>query len=383
MVPVEKKMTTSTPTWQDRQTIKLDGLRVTLSTPIAVGRSRGYLWFPNLWQMPNGDLLATISPVADIHMSSIPYLATWSRDGGLTWSEPVVTNDGGQTLLQLASGDAILLPYILRPRTGSIGAPYNRILGGTRAIEYVPTGVTVTGLPGPSKVVIPGLDMDSFSFNGQTVQLRDGAYLATVYGELVEPSGYRIFSVISSDGVHWQIYSQVADKTCGVVGKEAPNESALLRLNDGRILCVFRVASRASYGQCWSSDEGKTWSAPVAMDGPFSVQPSLATRPDGVIALGGGRPGIYLWFNTDGDGHSWQRIDMQAHHNACHPGEAIAAYAEHNHQEQTSAYTEVITVDDHNFLYIYDRLANGWRPIPETMDDTNSVWLVRVTVERS
>ena len=75
-------------------------LRVTLSEPIAIGRSRGYFWFPNLWPMPNGDLLATISPVADIHMSSIPYLVTWSRDGGLTWSEPIVTNDGGQTLLQ-------------------------------------------------------------------------------------------------------------------------------------------------------------------------------------------------------------------------------------------------------------------------------------------
>src|SRR5689334_5297635 len=152
-------MTNTSPTWRDHQVIDLAGMRVTLSEPIAVGRSRGYFWFPNLWQMPNGDLLATISPVADIHMSSIPYLVTWSRDGGLAWSEQIVTNDGGQTLLQLTNGDAILLPYDLRPRPDGIGAPYNLIPAGTRTVEYVASGVLVTGWPGPLQTVIPGLDM--------------------------------------------------------------------------------------------------------------------------------------------------------------------------------------------------------------------------------
>lgn len=232
-------MNTAQAAWTDRTTIKLNGLRVTLSEPIAVGRSRGYFWFPNLWRMPNGDLLATISPVADIHMSSIPYLVTWSCNGGLTWSEPIVTNDGGQTLLQMAAGDAILLPYILRPRPDGLGAPYNRIPAGTRTVEYVPSGVIVTGWPGPAQTIVPGLDMAAFSFNGQTLQLSDGTYLATVYGALVEPSGYRIFAVKSTDGVHWTIATLIADKSSGVVGQEAPNESALLRLKDGRIMCVF------------------------------------------------------------------------------------------------------------------------------------------------
>jgi len=375
-------MTNTSPTWRDRQVIDLAGMRITLSEPIAVGRSRGYFWFPNLWQMPNGDLLATISPVADIHMSSIPYLVTWSRDGGLSWSEPIVTNDGGQTLLQLANGDAILLPYDLRPRPDGIGAPYNLIPAGTRTVEYVPSGVLVTGWPGPLKTVIPGLDMASFSFNGQTLQLADGSYLATVYGALVDPPGYRIYCVKSTDGVHWTLDTLIADNTCGVSGKEGPTESALLRLKDGRIMCVFRVASRANYGQCWSSDEGKTWTQPVAMDGVFSVQPSLAMLPDGTLALAGGRPGLHLWLNADGSSLTWQHIDMQTHHNTCHPRETIAPYTEHNHQQQTSAYTEVIAVDDQHFLYLYDRIANGWHPIPEEMDDTNSVWLVRVTVEK-
>ncbi len=381
-------MTKSHAAWRDQQTIELSGLRVTLSEPVAIGHSRGYFWFPNIWRMPNGDLLSTISPVADIHMSSIPYLVTWSRDGGLTWSEPIVTNDGGQTLLQLTNGDAILLPYDLRPRPNGIGAPYNRIPAGTREVHYVASGVLVTGLPGPDKTVIPGLDMAGFSFNGQAITLTDGSYLTTLYGELVEPTGYRIYAVKSVDGVHWQIDALIVDKDCGVAPppptvNPGPTESAILRLQDGRILCVFRVASTVNFGQCFSSDEGKSWSAPVLMDGPFSVQPGLAMLADGTVALSGGRPGLHLWLNADGSGLTWQDIDMQAHHNACHPNETIATALERNHDKQTSAYTEVIAVDDKHFLYLYDRAANGWKPIPETMDDTNSVWLVRVTVEKT
>lgn len=378
----ERSTTNPAPGWQDRQTLQLAGLRVTLAEPIAIGRRRGYFWFPNLWRMPTGDLLATISPVADLHMASLPYLVTWSRDGGLTWSEPQVTNDGGQTLLQLTNGDAILLPYDLRPRPDGIGAPYNRIPAGTRRVEYVPTGVLITGWPAPPKFVIPGLDMAGFSFNGQTVQLHDGSYLATVYGEFIDPPGYRILTVKSTDGIYWQVDTQIADIDCGVPGKDGPSESALLRLNDGRILCVFRVGSRVNYGHCWSLDDGKTWSAPVALEGVFSVQPSLATRADGVIALSGGRPGLYLWLSGAGDGLTWQRIDIQAHHNVCHPQEPIAVHTEHSHQQQTSAYTEVVALDDQHFLYIYDRIPHGWHEIPEEVQEMNSVWVVRVTVEK-
>ncbi len=367
--------------WVDHQTLNAGNVRVTLSEPVAVGRSRGYYWFPNLWRMRHGDLFCTISPVADIHMSTIPYLAMWSRDGGLTWSEPVVTNDGGQTLLELASGDAILLPYFLRRRAEGLGAPYNRIPSGTRTLEYEATGVQVTGLPGLDRSYKLGLDTAGFVFNGQTLQLQDGSYLATIYGGLVDHPGSRIFTVKSTDGVNWTVDALIADTTSNLSGKEGPGESAILRLKDGRIMCVFRVGSAFPYGQSWSSDEGKSWSAPVTMPGIFSVQPSLALLGDGAIALAGGRPGLYLWLNEDGGGTEWQQIDMLAHHNACCPAEPIP-YSDELKLQRTSAYTEVVAVNDHTLLYMYDRIPNGWRPIPEAMNDTNSVWLVRVTVEK-
>jgi len=133
----------------------------------------------------------------------------------------------------------------------------------------------------------------------------------------------------------------------------------------------------------------------------FSVQPSLLPlHGDQTVILAGGRPGLYLWFDRDGTGERWQWIDVQINHNASHPDEPIhhlysdkrpdaitqawidadkAAVVRNKH---TSSYTELVVLDESHLLYIYDRLPNGWHPIPDDMDDTNSVWVVRITVER-
>lgn len=367
--------------WIDSATVDLDGLSVTLSQPRLIGRRRSYFWFPNLWTMPNGDLLSTIAPVPDIHLSGVPYLVLWSQDGGLSWSEPFVSCDGGQTLLHLHSGDSILLPYDLRPRPQGVGAPHNHFPAGQRVFDYVPTGVVITGMPAPVPLIIPGLDVAAFSFNGQTLWLEDGTYLATAYGHFEGDDRDSIVAVESTDGTNWAVRSVVADAACPVPGSGGPSESAICRLQDGRIMCVFRVESKLPFGQTWSSDEGRTWTPAVTMSGPFSVQPSLAVMDSGAVALSGGRPGLYLWLNANGDGQEWRQIDILAHHNSCQPQEQIL-YSEDLSRQKTTAYTEVVAVDERTLLYIYDRVPNGWRRIPEDMDDTNSVWLVRATVQQ-
>ncbi len=367
--------------WIDNATVDLDGMSVTLSQPRLIGRRRSYFWFPNLWTMPNGDLLSTIAPVPDIHLSGVPYLVLWSQDGGLSWSEPFVSCDGGQTLLHLHSGDSILLPYDLRPRPQGVGAPHNHFPAGQRVFDYVPTGVVITGMPAPVPLVVPGLDVAAFSFNGQTLWLEDGTYLATAYGHFEGDDRDSIVAVESTDGTNWAVRSVVADAACPVPGSGGPSESAICRLQDGRIMCVFRVESKLPFGQTWSSDEGRTWTPAVTMPGPFSVQPSLAVMGSGAVALSGGRPGLYLWLNANGDGQDWRQIDILAHHNSCQPQEQIL-YSEDLSRQQTTAYTEVVAVDERTLLYIYDRVPNGWRRIPEDMDDTNSVWLVRATVQQ-
>ena len=317
-------MPDSAETWRDSETVDLDGMRVTLSEPLLVGRRKGYFWFPNLWTMPNGELLSTISPVPDIHLSGVPYLVLWSRDGGLTWTEPQVSCDGGQTLLHMHSGDSILLPYDLRPRPQGIGAPHNIIPTGQRVFDYVPTGVTITDMPSPVPLIVPGLDVVSFSFNGETLWLQDGTYLATAYGHFEGDQRDSVVAVESTDGINWTFRSVIAGADCPVPGNGGPSESAICRTSDGRIMCVFRVESRMPLGQTWSNDEGRTWAPAVPMPGVFSVQPGLAVMADGAIALSAGRPGLYLWLNTDG-----RRPDLAADRHPRPPQQLPARRTDH------------------------------------------------------
>ena len=113
------------------------------------------------------------------------------------------------------------------------------------------------------------------------------------------------------------------------------------------------------------------------MKDAFSVQPSLAVLRDGMVVLSGGRPGLYAWVNQDGTGQDWQRLDIRAHHNATVPKEPILR------NDQSSSYTEVVRVGENELLYIYDRIPFGWGTIPRDSKETNSVWVVRLRVDRA
>jgi hypothetical protein len=117
------------------------------------------------------------------------------------------------------------------------------------------------------------------------------------------------------------------------------------------------------------------------LKGVFSVQPCLAVLKDDVIALSGGRPGLFVWINRDGTGTNWQRLDLRASHNACHPRDTIATVTTDG-KSNTTAYTRLVPVGDNQLLVIYDRIPNGWRPIPKDSAETNSVWVVRLLVEK-
>ena len=239
------------------------------------------------------------------------------------------------------------------------------------------SGATVTGWPRPDRSFAPDLGVSGFVFNGQVVALKDGKHLTTLYGYFKGDKQYSLVAAESANGVQWTIRSVVADHKCGLpmAQNEGPCEAALCRLADGRLMCIFRLGSGLPYGQVWSGDEAKTWTKPVAMTGVYSVEPSLVVLNDGTVALSGGRPGLALWFNTDGTGKGWQKIDTQAHHNACRPRAPV---------RQTSSYTELVALDDTHLLYIYDSVPHGWSPIPESAtSDYNSVWVVRITVEKA
>ena len=156
-------------------------------------------------------------------------------------------------------------------------------------------------------------------------------------------------------------------------------------------MCVFRVGN-APFGQSWSSDEGRTWSEPVAMKFG-TVEPRMLAQQSGTVILTGGRPGLYLYFNRDGSGKEWQPVDTLTHHNAFLPQEPIATDYALSAQSTggTSAYTGIIPIDANTFLYTYDRVPvsfkvrTGWKADPKDANnvrETFGIYVVRVTVER-
>lgn len=343
-----------------------DGTSVGLCQPVNVGRSQGYLWFPTLARMGDGRLLAIMNDYADIHVTRATCQFAWSRDQGLTWTKPEKASYGDISLL-MPSGDLYLLPYYLNFKSDGLGAPLVVVKKGSDRLQDVEPGVSVTGWPKPVAPLKDLKESPSFVFNGQAVRV-EGGYLATLYGHFKDEKFFSLVGAESSDGLHWKIRSVVADVSCGFKGS-GPCESAMARIADGRLLCIFRNDGGLPYGQTFSSDDGRSWSKPILMKDVFSVQPSLVVQKDGTIVLSGGRPGIFLWINRDGKGTTWEKIDLVAHHNACVPGEPI---------DNTTAYTEVEPLDDTHLLVIYDRVANAWKPIPRDSVVRNSVWTMRI-----
>lgn len=378
--------------WKTQSQIALNGLTVTVSEPVLVRRSRWHCWFPSLIRQPDGTLWAVMSAYGDIHVSdSFNYLAR-SRDGGLTWDEPRLIGDAGLSHLLLPDGSALVLPYYLRPRgDGAIGAPCN-LISPQGELSFRPSGVTVAGWPRPVGLTSAEIGTAGFVFNGQVVRGQAGEYLTTLYGHFAGEERYSLVMAESADGFQWRIRAVIAGADCPLEGGEGPCESAICRLADGRLMCLFRLASFVPYGQTFSTDDGRSWSAP-ANTAPMSVEPSLAVLRGGALALSGGRSGIFVWFNADGTGCDWQAIDIVAAHNAaCAPADRIdpdsrgcwLSIADMQRRSLTgfsSCYTELMALDERTLLLIYDRVGLGWHAIPDDSPETKSVWVMRLTLE--
>ncbi len=370
--------------WQVTRTEKLQGLNVALARPVLVARSQSYLWFPTLMRLADGSLLAVLNNYSDETVHTPTASVCWSGDGGLTWTPPMPFRYGDSNLA-LKSGAHLILPYNLHKRSDrTLGAPYQICAKGKRDLQTFKEGVTVSGWPRPDQTYNKAAEkagVSGFAFNGSTLALKDGAYLATLYGYFQGPKRCSLVLAESPDGIRWRIRSVIADEKCKLPGADGPSESAICRLKDGRLMCIFRLASTVPYGQTFSGDDGKTWTEPLALKGVFSVQPSLAVLADGTVVLSGGRPGNYVWLNSAGDGLAWQKVALHGHHDACHPDDPIQG------GKHTSAYSRVVTDGAQSVLVIYDRIKHTWTPdrwVPAAdAKGTYSVWVVRLTLAKT
>jgi hypothetical protein len=370
--------------WEMTAPIKFDGIDISLSKPRLVARSSGYLWFPTMTRLSGGELFANFSTNRDEVVADRTSSVSWSDDNGLTWSTPHSIDPKGdlyaETMLRLKNGNALLLPFNLYPDNGRMRGWYQTVVGkqGERKVEFFDKALTVSGWPRPDRSFNEKLGLSGFGFNGQCISAETGEYLATMYGYFQGDQRFSLVLMESTDGIDWKFRSMIAGADCKLTGGEGPCESVTVRLKDGRLMNVFRLASNVPYGQTFSNDDGRTWSEPLAMKDAHSVQPSLAVMNDGELVLTGGRPGIFAWINRDGTGQDWLQVDLQSHHNNQHPTEQISTNDDIT-SGRTTSYTEVEPLDDHSVIVIYDRIPNGWNAIPAGSNETNSIWVVKVS----
>jgi hypothetical protein len=123
------------------------------------------------------------------------------------------------------------------------------------------------------------------------------------------------------------------------------------------------------------------------MEEVFCVEPQLVSLANGVLLLSGGRPGIFLWICTDGQGNKWERLNLAEHHNR-HVNDRALKYADAFREgkavdpPQSTSYTGMVAVGPDEALIVYDRLGNGWQGSPGPWGANDVVFSIRVKVAR-
>lgn len=402
--------------------IKLRGLRVRLGQPVQVAAQLAWQegpegrWAfnhttPSMAKFPTGELLVTYTMVTDYNdnprnLSGLQF----SRDGGKTWGERHDFLAEHQPMIYVPEDDGSLvaIPAYLHKQTlhddRNLQATYTRLEKGGRRVIIEPTGVRVTDWPWPmdsqwgfgffGKDPIAGLyppqTWIALCFDGGVVKIKD-KWIASAYGlRKGYPRSENLVMVSEDRGRNWRYLSTIADGSGLPENAEGANETALIQLEDGDLMAVFRVGSGKAWNlrKAYSKDGGRSWSKAEAIP-PYSVEPSLLRISNGALALSTGRPGIRIWLSKDPRGQEWQDIDIVEHHNRWAPDATyrIGSYEGSVHyaggtgreQWQTSSYTEMVEIAPNRILLVYDRSA---KPKPENNGDLSRIFVLPIEVDR-
>lgn len=357
-----------------------------MGKPVCIGRASGHCWFPALHAL--GDTLLCLVPrvpdEAHGHWRSTLFVS--SRDAR-AWREL------GELILGWASlspepGGLLLLPFNLEPlspeqRRAARGTAWWIMVSPQGEIRWEPREVLFTDLPREFRLQEGRLAL--VTSGDRVLWLPDGGWLTTLYGIPEGSERYVNLAMSSQDGYHWRFRSLIADTDPLSETPQGPCESATTQLQDGRLLCVYRVGSGPGqdYFCSPSPDLGHHWGEPARLPGLGSVKPQLLILEDGSLLLAGGRPGLHLWRSADGN--SWERFDLQEAHDARVDAEdripvEIPATEDEKAIPGSTCYLSLLSLGQGEILVAYDRLAHGWRGAPGLHGDQDAVFCLRLRV---
>ena len=250
--------------------------------------------FPVALRLQDGRIAAVVRSPAN-HLGLDGRLdIIFSSDEGQTWSQPTVVvdteiDDRDPAFGQAKDGTLVIGYY--RDANYNDQGKYDRLLDR-------PHDTWVTLSPDGGKTWQKPLPIDVSEIGwgspyGRISTQPDGSMLMPIYGLEVRPSGQKSpprpdgapgdqnhsYLFRSTDnGKSWKRWSEVGD------GKLQLNETAILRLPDGKIIAAVRSRTRDLL-RTDSTDEGRTWSKPRPL-APINVHPAdLVLLDDGRILL--------------------------------------------------------------------------------------------------
>jgi sialidase-1 len=191
-----------------------------------------------------------------------------STDNGASWHSLVNPDNmggNGTTINQLSDGMLILTDFHwmsvpLSRKDELKGYPsYMERYG--RAIALEGEFVTRSIDDGYTWEAPRKIDMSEFDHGGsvgRVIELKDGSLLLPIDGRRTDDKSDRSWVMRSTDrGLNWKYLANVGYDD----GNVSFQELRILQLSSGRILGTMRTPDRNFY-QCFSDDEGKTWSTP-------------------------------------------------------------------------------------------------------------------------
>lgn len=372
---------------------ELPNARLRAGKPVRITQASGHTWFPVVHRFEHGELVAKWSMMPDVDAFAYVAGLSHSLDEGRTWGDRYSMGQWGGVSRALPGTRSMrVVPYYFYPSPAGQSREFATNLitlhaGGRYEVE--PFGVRISGFPRDVKISETGAA--GVVFNGAIVQTR-GAWYVTAYGWWAGESKFDLHWLESRDyGRTWRFISTIAswrdiediDDTRGKppISAEGPCEASVVELADGELLAVYRLCGaiepRWWFHQSRSRDGGRTWTKPVVLqEGVGRVEPSMQRLASGAIVLSAGRPGIYIYVNTDGRGDRWETFDLLEHHNrVCAAGETI-----NRMPAQTTAYTELAVLDERRLVCVYDRCPLGWQAVPSGAADLNMIFAVELDI---